>query len=58
MSKTLSNLARDPGPFRTWLNRGLVLFVAASAPLWLIPGAMAQAPQTQSQVGELVCPPS
>ena len=51
MSKTLSNLVRDPGPLRTWLSQGLVLFVAASAPLWLIPGAMAQAPQTQSQIG-------
>ena len=56
MSKTLSNLVRDPGPFRTRLSRGLVLFVAASAPLWLIPGAMAQAPQTQSQIGSWSAP--
>lgn len=56
MSKTLSNFTRDPGPFRTRLSRGLVLFVAASALLWLIPGAMAQAPQTQSQIGSWSAP--
>ncbi len=54
MSKTLSNSTHDPGPFRTRLSRGLVLFVAASAPLWLIPGARAQA--LEAKVGSWSAP--